>query len=199
MNLLNLVPLQTEQLPDIVALDQQCFGGLWTLEGYRRELTSPNSSLLGLKVPANFQHTTLLCPIETSGLIGVGCFWAMLEEAHITLLGIHPAYRKQGLGQLMLLALLHEAVHWGLEWATLEVRESNQGAIALYQKFGFEIAGNRKKYYSNPPEDALILWRGGLQTRQFAQALTAWFVQQCEQLQSRNWQLQTPKYPRYAN
>jgi ribosomal-protein-alanine N-acetyltransferase len=193
VNLLSLNPLQPEQLPDVVALDQQCFGGLWTLEGYQRELTSPNSYLLGLKVPVNFQHTMLSFPIETSGLIGIGCFWAIVAEAHITLLGIHSDYRCQGLGQLVLLALLTEAVHWGLERATLEVRASNQIAIAIYQKFGFKIAGNRKKYYSNPPEDALILWRGGLQTEEFSRALTVGFAQQREQLQSHNWQLQPPK------
>lgn len=156
-------PLQTEQLDDIVALDQQCFGGLWTREGYQRELLSPNSYLLGLKIPVNSQDTTFPLSQESSRLIGIGCFWAILEEAHITILGIHPDYRGKGLGRLLLQELLAEAVRWGLERATLEVRESNVGAIALYQKFGFKIAGNRKKYYANPPEDALILWRSDMQ------------------------------------
>jgi ribosomal-protein-alanine N-acetyltransferase len=164
VNSIRFDPLQAEQLDDIVALDQQCFGGLWTREGYQRELLSPNSYLLGLQIPVNSQDITLPFSQETSVLIGIGCFWAILEEAHITILGIHPDYRGQGFGRLLLQKLLTEAVGWGLERATLEVRESNQSAIALYQKFGFKIAGTRKKYYANPSEDALILWRGGLQT-----------------------------------
>ena len=62
----------------------------------------------------------------------------------------------------------------GLERASLEVRTSNKGAIALYQKFGFKTAGIRKRYYSDTGEDALILWKGGLQEVEFVQNVTAW-------------------------
>jgi len=105
-------------------------------------------------------------------LIGLGCLWAILEEAHITLLAIHPDYRQQGLGQAVLLGLLTTACRRGLERATLEVRVSNGAAIALYEKFGFQTAGRRRRYYTQPEEDALMLWRSGLQDLEFHQFLT---------------------------
>lgn len=162
---LHLQASNLEQLPQIVELDQVCLGGLWTIDGYKRELESPNSSLLTLSIPLD---------LKLEKIIGCGCFWAILEEAHITLIAIHPDYQGHGLGQLLLYALLKDAVERQLERATLEVRVSNQVALSLYQKFGFEIAGRRKKYYQQTGEDALILWRGDLHKPQFREQLALW-------------------------
>ncbi|WP_225913926.1 GNAT family N-acetyltransferase [Leptolyngbya ohadii] len=107
-------------------------------------------------------------------LIGLGCLWSIAEEAHITVLAIDPDYRQLGLGQAILYALLVSAEQRGLEWATLEVRAGNAAAIRLYEKFGFREVGRRKGYYSDG-EDALILWRSGLQKPEFR----LW-VQECE-------------------
>lgn len=155
--------LTKDDLEKIIALDQICFGGLWTKGGYQREIESPRSLLLGI-----FRCDP---PPLYKELIGMGCFWAIIEEAHLTLLGIDPDYRGQGLGELLLSHLLLQAHTWSLERATLEVRASNTTAINLYQKMGFEIAGRRKDYYPLPPEDALILWRSRLQEQEFAQKM----------------------------
>ncbi|NES25320.1 MAG: ribosomal protein S18-alanine N-acetyltransferase, partial [Symploca sp. SIO3E6] len=126
-------------------------------------------------------------------LLGLGCFWSILEEAHITILAVHPDWRRQGLGQLLLYALLKKATELKLEWATLEVKPSNQAALSLYQKFGFTEAGRRRCYYQDTGEDALILWRGGLQTPEFTQNLTNCYQQLQPRLAHghlnyRNWQ-----------
>ena len=142
--------LESADIPAILALDRVCFGSIWSESGYQREIESPNSALVLLEAAA----------WETP--LGVGCFWAILDEAHVTLLGTHPNWRRRGLGQLLLAALLREAQRRCLVRATLEVRASNQGAIALYEKFGFRTAGQRPNYYQNPSESAFILWRGGL-------------------------------------
>ncbi|WP_013322564.1 ribosomal protein S18-alanine N-acetyltransferase [Gloeothece verrucosa] len=155
------------QLPQVVELDQLTLGGLWTLEGYRRELESPNSELLVLSVVD--PSTT-----DPEQIIGCGCFWAILEEAHITLLAIHPEYQGRGLGKLLLYALLKNAVKRKLERATLEVREANQVALSVYKKFGFKTAGRRKGYYQQTGEDALVLWRGDLHYPSFKQELESW-------------------------
>ena len=115
-------------------------------------------------------------------IIGIGCFWAILEEAHITVLGIHPDYQGQGLGQLLLTNLLNLARVRDLERATLEVRQSNQVALSLYQKFGFKAAGKRKKYYQNPEEDAIVLWLGNLHQPEFEQKLAQWQKQLSQRL-----------------
>jgi [ribosomal protein S18]-alanine N-acetyltransferase len=194
VNLLTLKPLTADLLPAAVELDQVCFGRLWTLEGYRRELESPNSELIVLQPEgtrqlteaiANFGNATL----DQSLIIGLGCFWSIVEEAHITIVAVHPDYQRQGLGQALLWALLSQAQQRGLERATLEVRVSNQAAIALYEKFGFREAGRRRRYYEDTGEDALILWRGGLQYPEFAQTLIDWQTLISEQLSRSDWWL----------
>jgi ribosomal-protein-alanine N-acetyltransferase len=87
------------------------------------------------------------------------------------MLGIHPDYQGQGLGKTLLYSLLKLAHQRQLEWATLEVRASNLVAISLYQKLGFKEAGRRPGYYQDPEEDALILWRSGLQQPEFEEDL----------------------------
>jgi ribosomal-protein-alanine N-acetyltransferase len=179
MVFLKLQPLTMDLIPAAVQLDQQCLGGLWKEEGYQREIESPNSDLLVLQ-------SSLLSQNHPS-IIGLGCLWAIVEEAHITILAVHPDYRQQGLGQILLFTLMAIAHARKLEWATLEVRASNQSAIALYQKFGFEPVGTRRKYYQDTGEDALILWRKGLQKPEFQQTLKNWGQAVGDRLQQSTW------------
>lgn len=166
---LQLLPLTQAGIEAAVELDRLCLGGMWSLQGYQRELDSPNSEILVLSPSSPTE--------KENAIVGIGCFWAILEEAHITLLAIHPDYQGQGLGQLLLYSLLEKAVQRQLERATLEVRASNQIALSLYQKFGFKEAGRRKKYYPGTDEDALILWCGGLHQPEFSQKLNCWHQQ----------------------
>lgn len=170
--------LNKEHLNALLQLDRDCFGGLWTREGYQRELDSPNSDLLGL-----------FSPVSSSRLLGMGCFWSILEEAHITILAVHPQYHRQGLGQALLYSLIKTACDRGLERATLEVRASNLGAISLYQKFGFKTAGRRRRYYQDNGEDALILWLSDLQHPKFQATLDHWHSIISDRLSKSSWQL----------
>ena len=182
MRFIKIKHLAPEHLPSAVELDRHCFGGLWAIEGYRRELDNPNSDLLGLWTwetddceSAQSRAGTGAPPLQIPPtLIGIGCLWAILEEAHITILAIHPRFQGQGLGQALLWDLLKKAYYRQLERATLEVRSSNLTAISLYQKFGFQEAGRRRGYYEDTGEDALILWRGGLHHPEFEEDLAKW-------------------------
>ncbi len=169
MEILRIKPLIASQVSEVVTLDRICLGGLWTAESYLREIDSPKSSLLAL-------YLTDAVPSNSSSvkMIGIGCLWSIVEEAHITLLGVHPKYRRQGLGQLLLLTLLQDAIARKLQWATLEVNINNSQAIKLYEKFGFKVAGTRKRYYQETGEDALILWRKNIQHPEFKQTLAQW-------------------------
>jgi [ribosomal protein S18]-alanine N-acetyltransferase len=180
VNTLNLEiqSLTHKHLGALVELDQACFGGLWTLDAYQRELESPNSVLLG--------STSSLASNELSGM---GCFWSILDEAHITILAVHPRYQNQGLGQAVLFSLLKTAHEHGLERATLEVRPSNVGAVNLYQKFGFKTAGRRRRYYKDNDEDALILWLGDIQAPQFTSYLNTWLDTIKRRLNKSGWDL----------
>jgi ribosomal-protein-alanine N-acetyltransferase len=179
VTLLELKPLTRDWLGTMLELDYLCFGGLWTLEGYQRELDSPNSNLLGLFGSAH----------HPSGALGMGCLWAILEEAHITILAVHPHYRRRGFGKVLLLALLMAAVERGLERATLEVRASNSSALSLYREFGFKTAGRRRGYYRDSGEDALILWRSDLQAPEFQKSLDSWQSSIGNRLAADGWEI----------
>ncbi|MBN3896527.1 MAG: ribosomal protein S18-alanine N-acetyltransferase [Nostoc sp.] len=170
--------LTPKHLSALLELDQACFGGLWTMEGYQRELDSPNSDLLGL-----------FSPVSNSRLLGMGCFWSILEEAHITILAVHPQYHRQGMGAALLYSLLKTACDRKMERATLEVRASNLGAISLYQKFGFKTAGRRRRYYQDNDEDALILWLPDLQYPKFQATLDQWRSMISDRLDKSSWHL----------
>ncbi|MEH2411003.1 ribosomal protein S18-alanine N-acetyltransferase [Nostoc sp.] len=170
--------LTPEHLNALLELDQACFGGLWTMEGYQRELDSPNSDLLGL-----------FSPVSNSRLLGMGCFWSILDEAHITILAVHPQYHRQGMGAALLYSLIKTACDRKMERATLEVRASNLGAISLYQKFGFQTAGRRRRYYQDNDEDALILWLPNLQYPKFQVTLNQWHSMISDRLDKSSWHL----------
>lgn len=171
-----------KDLPAIVSLDQRCLGGLWSEAGYRREMESPNS-IFRILSTVDLDPTSLP---STPSIIGIGCLWSILDEAHITLLGIDPLYQGQGLGQWLLLYLLTDAHQQELHHATLEVRVSNLPAHKLYQKFGFQSVGRRRRYYSDG-EDALLLWRSGLQSTQFTQELADWRLSILDRLHRQRW------------
>jgi len=167
-------------LPAVLELDNLCFGKLWTLEAYQREIDSPNSELLGLFLEKNqdkegTEENTYDLELTTYDLLAMGCFWAILDEAHITLLAVQPNYQGRGLGRALLWGLMQAACDRALERATLEVRASNQPAISLYSKFGFQLAGRRRRYYKDTNEDALILWQSGLQRSEFQTKLADWY------------------------
>ncbi len=162
---IQLAPLRSDQLDQALHLDRLCFDNLWSADAYRREIESDRSDLLLLTQSVPGGDSIDLEPI------GLGCLWAILNEGHITLLGIHPDYRGQGLGGWLLVQLLRSALTRSLDSVTLEVRVSNESALGLYGRFGFQQVGRRRAYYEatsqaldpSSREDALILCRPSFQ------------------------------------
>ena len=163
-------------LSQLRAIDCACLGDFWSLEAYQREIDNPSSLVLGL--------TT-----EHHELLGFGCLWSVLEEAHITVLAVRPEYQGQGFGKAIVWGLLKKARDRNLEWATLEVRESNHIAIALYENFGFKEIGRRPTYYEVTGEDALMLWCKGLNTKEFDILLNQWHESISMNLLAKGWNL----------
>lgn len=95
-------------------------------------------------------------------ILGYGGFWLIVDEAHICTLAVHPEWRGLGLGELLLVHLIDHATALNAAVATLEVRPSNLVAQQLYRKYGFEVVGLRKGYYSDNHEDALIMTTAAL-------------------------------------
>lgn len=82
----------------------------------------------------------------------------IVDEGHITNIAVHPQKRRQGIGKALLDALICYAKENGIIGLTLEVRSRNIAAISLYKSFGFKEMGLRKNYYTNPSDDAVIMW-----------------------------------------
>jgi [ribosomal protein S18]-alanine N-acetyltransferase len=85
--------------------------------------------------------------------------WVVFDELHINTLAVSPSHRRQGLATFLLREVMADAARDGAQRATLEVRESNTAALELYARLGFRVTARRRGYYTNPTEDALILWR----------------------------------------
>jgi ribosomal-protein-alanine N-acetyltransferase len=83
--------------------------------------------------------------------------WFIIDEAHIATIAVHPDFRRQGIGEQILLHALRAAHSEGAQRAFLEVRAGNFAAQAMYRKYGFEMAGVRPGYYKDNNEDALLM------------------------------------------
>ena len=90
-------------------------------------------------------------------VVGFAGLWLMVDEAHITTFGVHPGWRRQGVGRRLLLRLVDLSLELGAVRMTLEVRVSNTAAQELYRGFGFTIAGTRTRYYTDDGEDAFVM------------------------------------------
>ena len=90
-------------------------------------------------------------------VVGFAGLWLMVDEAHITTFGVHPDWRRQGIGRQLLLNVAELSAAIGARRMTLEVRESNVVAQVLYAAFGFDVVGRRRAYYTDDGEDALVM------------------------------------------
>jgi len=99
---------------------------------------------------------------DAAGAVVAFCVcWVIFDELHINTLAVKPADRRVGLATTLLREVMAEAAAAGAKNATLEVRASNTAALGLYTRLGFHVAAKRPRYYTQPEEDALILWREG--------------------------------------
>ncbi|MFC2025470.1 ribosomal protein S18-alanine N-acetyltransferase [Chloroflexota bacterium] len=96
-------------------------------------------------------------PPSVEHIVGFAGFWILDEEAHITNIAVREAYRRQGIGELLLISLIDLATELKARIITLEVRVSNTTAQSLYTKYGFAQAGIHRGYYLDNREDALLM------------------------------------------
>ena len=136
-----------EDLDGVLAVEEESFTNPWTKEMYAWELQ--NRAVCHIFV------------VRTSDqpVAGFCAFWLVLDEIHINNVAIRPSLRGRGIGTGLMRRVFEEAKRLGARRATLEVRASNLSARRLYERLGFYVSGTRPNYYTNPVEDALILWR----------------------------------------
>jgi [ribosomal protein S18]-alanine N-acetyltransferase len=136
-----------EDLDAVVALETASFTNPWTREMLARELEQPTSArVYVLRLPGVPVAAFCSC-------------WVIGDELHVNTIAVEEGRRRHGLGRSLMLHVLADVAREGVRRATLEVRRSNLPAQRLYERLGFAVAGVRKRYYTHPEEDALILWR----------------------------------------
>ena len=137
-------------LDDVIALELESFTNPWSRETLEWELR-------------NSDVTFIYALRLDDGRLGAFCVcWMLFDELHINTLAVAQVERRRGLATSLMRHVFVEAVARGVRRATLEVRASNQAALGLYERLGFQVTATRHRYYNNPEEDALILWREGL-------------------------------------
>ncbi len=139
-----IVPVTADHLDQMEEIERLCFSDPWS----RRLL----SELL-----ENEAAATLAAVGEDGTVLGYAGIQVVLDEGHVNNVAVRPEYRRQGVASQLLDVFRRFGEGQGLAFLTLEVRDSNQAARALYARHGFVEAGRRKNYYQHPKEDAIIM------------------------------------------
>jgi len=139
-------PMQSEDIPAVMAIDRESFPNPWPENTYWYELRENRTA-----------HLLVIQTRESGEVVGVAGYWLVIDEAHISTFAVHPDWRRGGVGAVLLDGTLRQAADLGARSAMLEVRAGNPSAQALYRKFGFQIVGRRKGYYKDNGEDALLM------------------------------------------
>jgi ribosomal-protein-alanine N-acetyltransferase len=142
-------PMKMEDLDEVLWVEQSSFRTPWSRPLFEEEFKNPELS-----------HY-LVARIQEH-VVGYMGFWLVQDEAHITNLAVHPAFRRRKIGERLLTATMRLAFRLGAKRATLEVRASNESAKNLYEKSGFKLVAIRRRYYTDNNEDALIMWMDDL-------------------------------------
>ena len=135
--------MENAHVSQVAQLEKLCFSAPWSENSISSELTNPLSCWL-----------VALDGDRVAGYVGSQ---TVLDESDMMNIAVDPQYRRQGIAQALVEELVKCLARKGSRCLTLEVRASNAGAIALYEKLGFVQVGLRKNYYRNPREDAMIL------------------------------------------
>ena len=143
---IRIVPMSAAHLDEIADLERICFSVPWSRKMLAEELDNACSAFLA-------------AVDETGRVVGYAGLMVVLDEGYITNVAVHPDFRRRGIAQKLLDVFENFATANKLAFLTLEVRESNYGAIALYGSRGYRGVGRRKNYYEHPKEDAIIMTR----------------------------------------
>jgi ribosomal-protein-alanine N-acetyltransferase len=141
---LTIEAMRLDDLGEVQKIEQASFTTPWPENAYRSELMTNRLA-------------SYLVARAAGRIVAYGGMWLMVDEAHITTFAVHPAWRRQRIGERLLLAFMDLARDRHAREATLEVRLSNLAARHLYEKYGFRPVGLRPRYYSDNNEDALIM------------------------------------------
>ena len=140
---MTITDVKPSQLNEIQSIENACFSLPWTHGQLEKQMSADNCIFLAASD-------------DDGAVMGYIGMMFVLDEGYISNVAVSPEYRRRGVADALILALMARAKE-ALAFITLEVRESNQPAINLYAKHGFEAVGKRKNYYDRPKENALLM------------------------------------------
>ena len=135
--------MNATHVPQIAALEKLCFSDPWSEKSIETELSC--------------RLSVWLVALEGEQVVGYVGSQTVIDESDMMNIAVHPDFRRRGIAEALVAELEAALRQRGSRALTLEVRDSNAPAIALYEKLGFAQVGLRKNYYRNPKEDARIL------------------------------------------
>lgn len=138
--------VDAQEIEGVLEVENASFTNPWTREMYEAELE-------------HGARSHFLLAKEQGRIVGFCSYWFVVDELHINNLAVLPTYRGQGIASAILERLLADGQRARTQRILLEVRQSNEPARRLYERFGFVVGGVRRGYYTHPSEDALVLWR----------------------------------------
>lgn len=180
-------PLKEQDIPQVSEIEREAFPPPWPATNFKRELRHNSLShffvvsrddLTGLEISQEERSADSVTkstgekiksffgrlfgggnPRNVTGekVLGFAGLWFMADEAHIANIAVRDEYRRRGVGELLLIAMIQLAIERKARFITLEVRASNQAAQALYRKYGLVEVGTRRGYYMDNKEDAVIM------------------------------------------
>lgn len=199
--------MRKEDIPQVNEIDREAFPTLWPPTDYRHELANrlahyivacdeeerveepemkavPQKGLSGLVSRLRRFFSNELPSSGRQYIFGFAGFWIMAEEAHITNIAVWEKYHRQGMGELLLIALIDLATELDARFITLEVRASNTTAQSLYSKYGFTQVGVRRGYYTDNREDGVLM-----SLENIASAPVQANLQRLKQVHSQKWEI----------
>lgn len=137
-------PMEKRDISAVHNIEDKCFASPWSKMALMGELRN------------DVAHYHVL--VQDGIIIGYAGMWVLFDEAHMTNIAVLEPYRRQGNGEKLMLSMMDSALTLGASMMTLEVREHNEKAQAMYQKLDFFQNGYRPRYYDDSGEGALIMW-----------------------------------------
>lgn len=182
-------PMRLGDIPQVMDIERESFPTMWPQTTYRRELKNKLARYLVAYQPMD-EHSIAATPEREPGLtgllrrmfssssptkehiLGLVGLWCMMGEGHIVTIAVREAYRRQGIAEVLVVAILETAREAGQDGVTLEYRISNHAARRLYEKYGFSQVGVRARYYSDNQEDAVLMSTAPLRSSKFQRLLS---------------------------
>lgn len=178
-------PMTADDIPQVSEIDREAFPTEWPPPSFKRELSSSmvrylvafdeshrmpsapalprrsawESLVAGLRhmLGKNDPAADVAPPQDMQYIVGYASIWMMVDESHLTSIAVRHSHRHQGIGEMLLIAVIKLSLQMKAQVLTLEVRASNHSAQALYAKYGFKNVGIRRRYYTDNSEDAVVM------------------------------------------